>query len=113
MAAGYEAAAGDDVRQPLQEKGGEVQEEEEEEEVEGTVCVESESVDEEAGASREILRKVQALVSAAHATCPYRPTAVATSAVLGWGHETLLLSLEEKLAEAGLLRGKSASPRWV
>ncbi len=50
-----------------------------------------------------ILDRVATLVRASHRTCQYRPAALAASAVRGWGHETLLRLLEEKLRESGHL----------
>ena len=59
----------------------------------------------------QILERVSALVAGIHRRCGHqvRPAVVASSATLGWGHATLLRSLEAKLTEFGLLRGRARS----
>lgn len=55
------------------------------------------------------MERVAALVARVHSSSRLYPppaAAVATSAVLGWGHDTLLQLLEKMLAEGGLLRGR-------
>ena len=58
-----------------------------------------------------IMERVAALMVRVHASSRQYPppaAAVATSAVLGWGHDTLLHLLDKMLAEGGLLRGRGA-----
>lgn len=56
-------------------------------------------------AMSSILALIQARVKEAHVRCQYKPLAIACSAKMGWGVDTLLLAIEKKLKTMGKLRG--------